>query len=156
MERVFLDANVIVSAALKPDSAIASLWSLADTRLLASPHVLAEARRNVPSPEAAERLEVLIAGLLVVPAEPADFPIQDDPGLPAKDRPVLLAAIVSAADVLLTGDMTHFGSCLGRSVAGIRILLPETYLQDPQLRSLGAPCTSAAGEEGPDYAHRPV
>lgn len=59
MERVFLDANVLVSAALKPGSRIASLWVLPDVRLVASPHVLAEARRNTPAPEAAARLEEL-------------------------------------------------------------------------------------------------
>lgn len=129
MERVFLDANVLVSAALKPGSRIASLWSLPDVRLLASPHVLAEARRNVPAPDAAARLEALIAALVVLPAEPADFAIEDDPGLPPKDRPVLLAAIVSGADVLLTGDITHFGGCLGTAVGGVRVLLPGEYLR---------------------------
>jgi predicted nucleic acid-binding protein len=127
MERVFLDANVLVSAALTPHSRIASLWQLEGVRLLASPHVLAEARRNVTDPQAAERLESLIAALAVLPAEPADFAIRDDPGLPPKDRPVLLAAIASGASVLLTGDITHFGACLGTSVSGVRVRLPSEY-----------------------------
>jgi len=129
VKRVFLDANVLVSAALKPDSRIASLWTLPEVRLLASPHVLAEARRNVPAPDVAARLDDLIEALAVLPAEPADFPIEDDPGLPPKDRPVLLAAIVSGADVLLTGDITHFGGCLGTVVHGVRVLLPGEYLR---------------------------
>lgn len=129
MERVFLDANVLVSAALKPGSRLASLWTLPGVRLLASPHVLAEARRNVSEPDAADRLEVLISALVVLPAEPADFPTEDDPGLPPKDRPVLLAAIVSVADVLLTGDITHFGGCLGSTVDGVRVMLPGEYLR---------------------------
>lgn len=129
MERVFLDANVLVSAALKPGSRIASLWTLPGVRLLASPHVLAETRRNVQAPEAAARLEALIDALAVLPAEPADFPIEGDPGLPPKDRPVLLAAIVSGADVLLTGDITHFGGCLGTTVNGVRVSLPGEYLR---------------------------
>ncbi|MRR11804.1 hypothetical protein EG835_04910, partial [bacterium] len=90
MERVFLDANILVSAALKPGSGIARLWELTGVRLVCSPYVLAEARRNVPTPEAVARLESLIGGLALLPAEPADFPIADDPGLPHKDRPVLL------------------------------------------------------------------
>lgn len=129
MERVFLDANVLVSAALKPGSRIASLWALPGVRLLASPHVLAEARRNVPEPNASARMEVLIDALAVLPAEPADFPIEDNPGLPPKDRPVLLAAIVSGADVLLTGDITHFGGCLGTTVNGVHVSLPGEYLR---------------------------
>ncbi|MDP2181889.1 MAG: PIN domain-containing protein, partial [Actinomycetota bacterium] len=104
MERLFLDANILVSAALKPDSRLAELWTIADVRLLASPHVLAEARRNAPAPNAAAHLERLIAALKVLPMEPADFEIEDDPELPAKDRPVLLAAIVSRADILVTGE----------------------------------------------------
>jgi len=129
VKRAFLDANVLMSAALKPDSRIASLWTLPEVRLLASPHVLAEARRNVPAPDVAARLEDLIEALAVLPAEPADFPIEGDPGLPPKDRPVLLAAIVSGADVLLTGDITRFGGCLGTAVHGVRVLLPGEYLR---------------------------
>jgi predicted nucleic acid-binding protein len=129
MDRVFLDANVFVSAALKPESTLASLWRLPDVRLLASPHVLAEARHNVVDPEAAARLEGLIGAVAVLPAEPADFEIVADPGLPDKDRPVLLAAIVSGAHVLLTGDLTHFGPCMGRVVSGVRVMLPGEYLR---------------------------
>lgn len=51
------------------------------------------------------RLESLIAALVVLPAEPADFEIEGAPSLPAQDRPVLLAATASGADWLLTGDL---------------------------------------------------
>ena len=66
---------------------------------------------------------------MLLPAEPADFVIDPDPGLPPKDRPVLLAAIVSGADVLLTGDITHFGACLGTTVGGVRVLLPGEFVR---------------------------
>lgn len=130
MDHLFLDANVLVSAALKPDSRLAELWRLDDVRLLGSPHVVAEARRNVGDPAAAARLEALIARVAVLPSEPADFEITDDPGLPAKDRPVLLAAIASGADHLLTGDLSHFGPCMARVIAGVRIALPGEYLRE--------------------------
>jgi predicted nucleic acid-binding protein len=130
MDRLFLDANVLVSAALKPDSRIAGLWRLRDVRLLGSPYILAEARRNVPDPAAASRLEALAGQLVVLPSEPADFEMDDDPGLPAKDRPVLLAVIVSGADFLLTGDVTHFGTCFGHTIEGVRIVLPGDYLRE--------------------------
>jgi uncharacterized protein len=130
MDRLFLDANVLVSAALKPGSLLAGLWRLDGVRLLGSPYVVAEARSNVPDPAAAARLETLIAALALLPAEPADFELaEDDTRLPAKDRPVMLAAIVSKADYLLTGDLTHFGGCLGRTIAGVRIALPGEYLR---------------------------
>jgi predicted nucleic acid-binding protein len=128
MDRVFLDANVLVSAALKPASRLAELWTLDDVRLLGSPYVVAEARRNVTD-AAASRLETLIAAIVILPAEPADFDIADDPGLPAKDRPVLLAAIVSGADFLLTGDLSHFGPVMGRTVGGVTIELPGAFLR---------------------------
>jgi predicted nucleic acid-binding protein len=129
MDRVFLDANVLVSAALKPDSGVAGLWGLEGVRLQASPYVLAEARRNVPEPAAAERLEALVARMAVLPAEPSEFEVADVPELPAKDRLVLLGAIVSRAEYLLTGDITHFGECLGREVGGVRVMLPGEFLR---------------------------
>lgn len=134
MDRLFLDANSLVSAALKPESRLAGLWRLEDVHLLGSPYVVAEARRNVPEPAAAARLEALIDAITVLPSEPADFEIPDDPGLPAKDRPVLLAAIASGAGLLLTGDMSHFGECLGREAGGVRVLLPGEYLRSRSSR----------------------
>lgn len=129
MARLFLDANVLVSAALRPASAISGLWELDCDRLLGSPHVIAEARRNVNDPDACARLETLLAAVVVLPNEPADFEIEGDPPLPSKDRPVLLAAIVSGSDYLLTGDLSHFGPLMGTSVHGVRILLPGAYLR---------------------------
>ena len=129
MDRVFLDANVLVSAALKPQSRIAGLWELLGVRLLASPHVVAEARRNVADPEAAARLETLVEAMVVLPREPADFAIAQDPGLPQKDRPVLLGAIAAGANFLLTGDVSHFGTCFGRTFEGVTVLLPGEYLR---------------------------
>jgi uncharacterized protein len=129
MDRVFLDANVLVSAALKPDSRIATLWDAAHVRLLASPYVVAEARRNVPEPEVAARLEALLEGVAVLPNEPAGSLVAPDPCLPEKDRPVLLGAIAAGASYLLTGDMSHFGPCFGNTYQGVTVLLPGDYLR---------------------------
>jgi len=129
MDRLFLDANVIVSAALTAHSLLGGLWTLDGVRLVASPYVIEEARRNVAGSEAIARLEVLIAGIAVLPSEPADFLIEGDPGLPAKDRPVLLGAIASGSTFLLTGDMSHFGHCYGKSFGKVMVLLPGEYLR---------------------------
>lgn len=129
MQRVFLDANVLVSAALTSGSALHELWRRDDLRLLASPYVITEARRNVREPGAASRLEALLDAVVALPSEPADFPIADDPCLPAEDRPVMLGAIVTQADFLLTGDITHFGGCLGRSISGVTVALPGAFLR---------------------------
>jgi predicted nucleic acid-binding protein len=129
MDRVFLDANVLVSAALRPQSRLADLWSLPDVRLLGSPYVLMEARRNAVEPDSAARLERLIEMLVILPSEPANRDIPGNPRLPDKDRPVLLAAMASGAGFLLTGDITHFGACLGKEVGGVRVMLPGAYLR---------------------------
>lgn len=129
MDRLFLDANILVSAALKPESRLAGLWMLAEVRLLASPHVVAEARRNVREPEAASRLAALLGAVAVLPSEPAEFEIAGCPPLLEKDRPVLLGAIVANADYLLTGDMTHFRECFGKRLGGVLVVLPREYLR---------------------------
>jgi len=129
MDRLFLDANILVSAALKPDSRLAGLWMLAGVRLLGSPHVVAEARRNVRQPYAVVRLEALLDVVAVLPSEPAEFEVAGCPLLPEKDRPVLLGAIVANADYLLTGDMTHFRECFGKRLGGVLVLLPGAYLR---------------------------
>ena len=134
MDRVFLDANVLVSAALKPDARLRVLWALADVRLLASPHVVAEARRNVIAPDARERLEALLEAVAVLPSEPADHAIDGDPMLPPKDRPVLLGALAAGARFLLTGDMAHFGHLMGQDLAGLRVLRPGEYLREREAR----------------------
>lgn len=129
MDRVFLDANVIVSAAITPHSRLGELWALGDVRLIASPYVIEEARRNVADPAAVTRLELLIAGMAILPSEPADFVIEGEPRLPQKDRPVLLGAIASGSTYLLTGDMSHFGDCYEKSFGGVTVLLPGVYLR---------------------------
>jgi hypothetical protein len=48
-------------------------------------------------------------------------------GLPAKDRPILSAAIAAGATHLLTGDRRRFGPLHGRCVAGVLILRPADH-----------------------------
>lgn len=134
MDRVFLDANVLVSAALKPDARLREPWELADVRLLASPHVVGEARRNVAEAGARERLEELLDAVAILEREPADHAIEGDPQLPAKDRPVLLGALAAGAGYLLTGDMTYFGRLMGHDIAGVHVLLPGAYLRERGIR----------------------
>ena len=51
-----------------------------------------------------------------------------DVDLPPKDRPILTAALRAGASHLVTGDLTHFGRYLGRSVQGTRILTPAALI----------------------------
>lgn len=49
--------------------------------------------------------------------------------LPAKDRPILAAAIAAGATCLLTVDKKHVGPFLGQTIGRVRILTPGGYLK---------------------------
>jgi hypothetical protein len=51
VDRVFLDANVLFSAAYKDAAPLAALWQIPGCRLLTSAYAVEEARRNLASPE---------------------------------------------------------------------------------------------------------
>lgn len=128
MDRLFLDANVLFSAAYGSPG-IEKLWDLQDAercRLLVSRFVIAEARRNLSESGQIERLEARLESTLVVPESPAGgCPVE----LPDKDRPVLSAAMAAGATHLVTGDRRHFGAFYGLTVAGLMILPPADYLR---------------------------
>ena len=126
--RLFLDANVLFSAAWREDAGVARLWELADATLLTSGYAWEEARRNLETEAQERRLTRLADGLEVV-AEAGDFPLPEDVDLPEKDRPILRAALASDATHLVTGDLTHFGPYFGREIAGVRVVRPADLLR---------------------------
>ncbi len=127
-DRVFLDANVLFSAAYRSGSALESLWtSRLDISLVSSPYAIEEARRNLEHSDARERLELLVAGLEIV-SDVASASIPPEVALPEKDVPILGAAIAAAATHLLTGDRAHFGAYFGRRIARVLIQRPGDYL----------------------------
>lgn len=130
--RIFLDANVLFSAA-KSAGAVRRLLDL----LIAEGHeccvddfVVAEARRNLDA-KAAEGVAELdrllprlsVAGLQRDPQLEASLP------LPEKDRPVLAAAIRQECTALVTGDRTHFGRLYGRTVHGVTVYSPRALAE---------------------------
>ena len=127
MDRVFLDANVLFSAAYRGDSSLRELWSRKDIELCTSHYALEEAHRNLAEASQRERLAKLSQKLRFYGA--ADRELPRDVHLPVKDAPILLAAMEAEATHLLTGDMRHFGPYLGKRVAGIVILAPGDYLR---------------------------
>src|SRR5450432_4125853 len=102
MIRVFLDANILFSAAWRERSGISRLWEMQGVQLVTSPYALMEAERNLQlkNPAAVERLSDM-AGKLEV--SPATVTLSEDYGLPDKDRPILESAAGSSCTVLLTG-----------------------------------------------------
>jgi hypothetical protein len=63
LDRVFLDANVLFSAAYREQNGLLQFWSLTNTTLLTSAYSVAEARRNLTDPAALLRLDHLVAAV---------------------------------------------------------------------------------------------
>lgn len=131
--RIFLDANILFSAA-KSDGAVRALLS----RLAGGGHecwideyVLFEARRNLERKgrEALTALEVLVPRLHVGGAVTTQLAGDALEWLPAKDRPVLAAAIRLRCEAFVTGDRKHFGTAFGRVVSGVTIHSPRSLAE---------------------------
>lgn len=125
--RVFLDANILFSAA-KSDGAIRELLSILSRRgdkLCVDPYVVEEATRNLAakSPGSTAFLETLLNTIETIPMA-VESPDLATYGLPEKDRPVLAAAIRGRCNILLTGDRTHFGALYGKRIQGVDVLSP--------------------------------
>ena len=128
MDRVFLDANVLFSAAYGSPGLV-KLWTAAREgrcELVASGYVVEEARRNLGDTAHRIALDSLLGAVRLVAEGPADTPCPLS--LPEKDRPVWLAAVAAGATHLLTGDIRHFGPHFGRKVQGVHILRPTSCL----------------------------
>ncbi len=129
MDRVFLDANILFSAAYVPTSRLRKLWSLRETELVSSLFALDEARRNLVAyaPDGVGLLQQLCARVTIVPEAPSSLTLPDGNDLPDKDQPILAAAIGTGCTHLLTGDRRHFGPLYGRRVGGVLVLTPAQY-----------------------------
>jgi predicted nucleic acid-binding protein len=130
MDRVFLDANVLFSAAYAPDSRLPELWLLEEAEIVTSLLALEEAKRNlsVHSPSGVARLDGLASNLTKV-AGTRTGELPEGVELADKDIPILLAAIDSGCNHLLTGDKQHFGALYGRRVGGTLVQRPGQYLK---------------------------
>jgi predicted nucleic acid-binding protein len=127
VDRVFLDANVLFSAAYRTASGLVRLWQLADVELITSAFAVSEAARNLSLDAQRLRLVDLLGKVVIVPAGPMrDLP--SGVALPEKDAPILFASINSQATHLLTGDKRHFGPLFGQTVSGVLVQLPADYL----------------------------
>jgi predicted nucleic acid-binding protein len=126
LDRLFLDANILFSAAWSEESGLRRFWALRDVELVTSAYALEEARRNLDTESQRLRLGELATGLRLVGEAAGDL----DPGLRlrAKDRPILLAAIRSGASHLITGDRRDFGAFFGKRIEGVLVLRPSEYL----------------------------
>lgn len=137
--RLFLDANILFSAAWNEGAAARLLWNFSRAghcQLLSSRLALEEARRNIAlkRPHRLATLERLVAGI-AIGREPNEehLALAGEQRLPSKDIPILAAALAQQAEILVTGDRRDFGHLYHRSVSGLTILpLVDTveYLLD--------------------------
>jgi len=126
--RVFLDANILFSAAWKDDSDAALLFHLAEAHfceLTTSYLVVEEARRNIVRKRPARQpaLERLVAQTRIG-NEPAEthLAVARQHGLPDKDIPILAATVAQGADLLVTGDRRDFGHLYGSSPGEVQVI----------------------------------
>lgn len=127
--RIFLDANVLFSAA-KSEGAISELLKLLKDwghELIADLYVVEEAHRNlaIRYPESLGRFGTIIEGIIVCSDASDERVIVETVELVEKDRPVLAGAICSRCSVLVTGDSTHFGHLYDTVIQGVRVLSPR-------------------------------
>jgi predicted nucleic acid-binding protein len=133
--RVFLDANVLFSAAHHAESSFRVFFRLAAAgacELVASAFAIDEARRNVgrKNPRKLAELESLVAGVRVCPeGSPATLEWARASALPEKDAPILAAAVQAGADLLVTGDRSHFGRLYGARLRGTEVLPPGPAIE---------------------------
>jgi uncharacterized protein len=125
VDRIFLDANVLFSAAYREHSGLMEIWDLKGVRLLSSSYAIEEARRSLAATEQRERLRHLVEALEIVETLPA---ARLQTALPEKDQPILAAAVAGRASHLITGDVKHFGEFFGKVLAGVVVLPPAAYL----------------------------
>ena len=133
--RLFLDANILFSAAHRATGSVRIFFRLAAAgacELVSSSYAIDEARRNIARkyPERVPDLEALAASVVVC-AEPTQDNIAwaGAQKLPPKDAPILAAAVQAGADVLVTGDQTDFGHLYRRTLRGTEILSPVAAIE---------------------------
>lgn len=128
MDRVFLDANVLFSAAWRSDAGLLRLWRLKGVALVTSDYAVQEALRNLPQEEQRTRLGTLLEDVEIVSGTFDGVPLPRRVRLPKDDLPILRAAIAAGCTHLLTGNLRDFGPYLGVRLGGALVVLPATYL----------------------------
>lgn len=111
MMRLFLDANILFTAAHNPHgkaALIVELGAAGHFLVFTSQYAREEALRNltVKYPQSLPQFEKLLAPIAITPANhSAPFPET----LVEKDAAIFQAAVTCRATHLLTGDIKHFG-----------------------------------------------
>lgn len=132
--RLFLDANVLFTAAISAQGVSRGITELARAGacvLLSSPYAIDEATRNV---RVKYHRHVIDLDAILQHVERVSEPrpqhlVQARALVPAKDVPILGAAMTAGADILVTGDRRHFGDLYGQVVGAVEVLPPRQALE---------------------------
>jgi uncharacterized protein len=126
---VFLDANVLFSAAYRPAAGLLRLWDVPGVALVTSDYAIEEARRNLPHAEQCAALDRLAERMEIVHGTFDGVPLPGSVKLPEDDEPILRAALAARCTGLLTGNLRDFGPHLDTTVGGVLIERPATFLR---------------------------
>jgi predicted nucleic acid-binding protein len=134
LTRLFLDANVLFTAAHNPEGKAALVIELAAAghwEGVTSSYCVAEARLNLERkyPDFLGRFEKILDTVRLVPDVSAEMcPIR----LPEKDRPVFASAVRCGATRFLTGDRRHFGPFMNKpgKTAGLVVQTVGDFLSE--------------------------
>ena len=119
--RCFLDANILFSVAYRSGNAakaFALLSKMESCEILSSHYAAEEARRNleVKAPRRIETLDRLLRQCTLVQEPDGQQLAQAQSELTdPDDAPILAAARMAGADLLITGDVRHFGHLFDRN-----------------------------------------
>jgi predicted nucleic acid-binding protein len=127
MDRLFLDANVLFSAAYSAKAGLLQFWKLKNVVLCSSRYALEEAAINLAQEAQKRRLKKLAAAIEFF--DPISRALPQDLTLPDKDVPILLAAVAAQATHRITGDVRHFGRYFGKRIEGMLVSPPGDYLR---------------------------
>ncbi|MEO6911263.1 MAG: PIN domain-containing protein [Edaphobacter sp.] len=124
--RIYLDANILISATYSDLSRFAGFWQMKNIHPGTSAYAIGEVRRNLLPFQTARFDELLSRTELFADPEVCVLPPEID--LVEKDRPILAATIHAGVDFLVTGDKRHFGHLYHRAIAGVQIISPAEFL----------------------------
>lgn len=137
--RAFLDANVMLAAALNPDGGSSKLWSLNGVELVTCEQAYVEAWTNLGTErgrtkcepvEARARLTTLMGSVEIIASQAdrssyiyCEWQLSDP-----DDEPLLMDAINCQCQFFLTSDSECFGPYYGQTTHGVTVLPPGKFL----------------------------
>ena len=127
--RVFLDANILFSASKKDSLLALLLASLKNKKVhfISNLYAVDEARRNlqIHYPERISLFEDQINKIEISVMLQIKPPLDKNLVIKEKDLPILLGAIATKCDFLVTGDKRDFGHLFGEIINGTTVVTPR-------------------------------